>query len=58
MRATASSLDERRGGARAEGVQVAYAHELLHDQTLDIDQGRNLLGILPVQVRQQARKVR
>ena len=32
-------------------------NELLHDQTLDIDQCRNLLGILPVQVRQQACQV-
>ena len=33
------------------------ADELLHDQALDIDQGRNLLGILAVQVGQQTRQV-
>ncbi len=32
-------------------------NERLHDRTLDIDQGGNLLGILPVQVGQQAREV-
>ena len=32
-------------------------NELLQDQALDIDEGRNLLGILAVQVGQQTRQV-
>ena len=32
-------------------------NELLQDQALDIDEGRNLLGILALQVGQQTRQV-